>query len=109
MAETESKGVSGNPGTADPKGADEIVRPAMTGIDEAPIIFFEAPAGLRVFDGTITIGLAASKVVPMSNGNAEAVATCVGYLKGTTAALLGLRKAIDDALLLGAKTEGPSN
>jgi len=108
MSENESKVVSASGGDTNPKTA-EVPRPTIRGVDEAPIIFFEAPTGIRSFDGMITIGLAASKIVPMSNGSAETVAMCVAYLKGTTPSLIALRKAIDDALLLGAKTDGQAN
>lgn len=104
----ESGGKTGGGGNVEPQSGGER-KPALFDPLNAPIIFFEAPASVRHFDGVFTLALASTKVVPMNDGKSDTAPVAAVFLKTTRSGLAGLRKIIDDAFLLAAETEGSAN
>lgn len=75
----------------------------------SPFLYFEDAPGLGHLNGIYRVLLTAARLVPMSDGSARNVHTAVAQLQGNREALLSLRQAIDNALLLGTKPEGQAN
>lgn len=74
-----------------------------------PFLYFEDAPGVGHVNGVYRLLLTAGRLIPMSDGTARNINTAVAQLQGNREALLGLRQAIDNALLLGAKTQGQAN
>jgi len=83
----------------------------VSDVPHAPFIFYEVAPAFGVTNGVINITLSANRTWVGPNGvvNEQVV---VAYLRGNIQAILSLRQAIDNALLLAAPTptpEGKSN
>jgi hypothetical protein len=92
--------------------ADKPNRPAplqTSDIPHAPFVFFDDAPVFNNYNGIIGITLAANRTVPNNKGGTTNDKVVVAYLRGNIQAALALRKAIDNALLLGVKTEGKTN
>jgi hypothetical protein len=74
----------------------------------APFIFFEGAPSFGNNNGVVNITLAANRHL-LKDGLVASDVVAVGYLRCNIPAAVELRNAIDSALLLGAKTEGPAN
>jgi hypothetical protein len=95
---------------------DPNTRPAqvipVSDVPHAPFLFFEVAPAFGVTNGVVNITLSANRTWIGPNGivNEQVV---VAYLRGNIQAALGLRAAIDSALLLAAPTaqgsEGKAN
>jgi len=85
-------------------------RTELTVIDpgNAPIIFFEGAPNFGSNFGIINVTLAANRHL-IVDGKVNADVIAVAFLRCNVGAAMALRKALDDALLLGAETEGEAN
>jgi hypothetical protein len=75
----------------------------------ANIITFDVVDSARTNDRGGVIALAAFVPVQLDNGDVEIKPAVVGYIRGDVQALAALGKAINDCLLLCARTEGEAN
>ena len=74
-------------------------------VSHAPfIIFYEWAPAFGFTNGIINLTLAANRTWVGPDGTAMNDQVVVAYLRGNIQAAIGLRKAIDDALLLAAPT-----
>lgn len=76
---------------------------------EAPFIFFDEAPALGNGDGIVRITLTARRSIPIEGGKTLTEPVVVGYLRCSFAGAAHLRSAIDQVLLLSAKTEGEAN
>jgi hypothetical protein len=92
----------------DPRPKEGAVIP-VSDIPHAPFIFYEGAAAMGHANGVINITLAASRTWIGSEG-AVTDQVVTAYLRGNVQAVLSLRAAIDNALLMAAPTgEGKAN
>jgi hypothetical protein len=90
--------------------ADETVpRPVIVGAETAPIAYFEGVSAIGHMNGVFSIGLTVGRPVGFTDGAVPTIVTAVAILKSNRQALEGLRRAIDDALLIAAPVEGDAN
>ena len=76
----------------------------------APFIFYEMAPAFGVTNGVINITLSAHRTSVGKDGVVINEQVVVAYLRGNVPAALGLRQALDKALLLAAPTqEGKPN
>jgi hypothetical protein len=88
------------------KPAVQVGQGLPAGGVDAPFIYFDVEAGFHNVDGVVAITLAAVRTVPTGGANLRNELVVTGYLRCSETAARGLRHALDQALLLGAKTEG---
>jgi hypothetical protein len=74
----------------------------------APIIYFDSAPTFGNVNGVINVTIVASRHLPQG-GKIVTDVIAVGSLRCSIPAAIDLRNAIDQALLLGAKTEGGVN
>jgi hypothetical protein len=67
--------------------------------ESAPFVYFDGVMTAGVHQAVIQLELAASTLVPTPDGKTTAVHVITGHLRCSPAAAVGLRKAIDSALL----------
>jgi hypothetical protein len=60
-------------------------------------------------NGIVNVTLAAARNLPDGQGGIGQDVIAIAYLRCNVPAALELRKALDDAILLGAKMEGKAN
>ena len=77
--------------------------------ESAPFVYFDGVMTAGVHQAVIQLELAASTLVPTPDGKTTAVHVITGHLRCSAAAAVGLRKAIDSALLLLAPAKGQSS
>jgi hypothetical protein len=77
--------------------------------ESAPFVYFDGVMTAGVHQAVIQLELAASTLVPTPDGKTTAVHVITGHLRCSPAAAVGLRKAIDSALLLLAPAKGQSS
>lgn len=75
---------------------------------QAPILFFDGVSNFGTQGGVVNVTLAANRHL-IRDGAIVTDVIAVGFLRCTVETAMSLRKALDDALLLGAKTEGQAN
>jgi hypothetical protein len=75
----------------------------------APVTFFDEAPVFNNYNGIIGITLATNTFVPDGKGGITSELVAVNFLRGNIQAFLSLRDSINNALLLGAKTEGEAN
>src|SRR5262245_26615407 len=75
----------------------------------APFVYFVSFATAGDHHGTIQVELAASTLVPTSDGKVASVHVITAHLRCNPSAAAELRKAIDSVLLLLAPTKGGSS
>ncbi len=80
--------------------------PPIIDVPHAPIIFFDNVPTFNNYNNIIGLTLAANRTLPDGKGGIINDQVIVAFLRGNIQAAMTLRKAIDDAFLLGAKTEG---
>ena len=76
----------------------------------APFIFFDGVPNSGAMEGVVTITLSAQAMLPndgQTHVNVRHLA--VAYLRCNRKAALALKKAIDNALFIGTRTEGGPN
>jgi hypothetical protein len=78
-------------------------------LPHAPIVYFEGAPSFGINTGILNVTLAVVRNLPDGQGGVAQDAIAVAYLRCHTPAAVELRKALDDAILLGAKTEGKAN
>jgi hypothetical protein len=84
------------------------LKPATTPIldvPHAPFIFFENAPTFGVTGGVVSVSLSASRSQVGTNG-IENDLVIVAYLRGNIPAMMSLRQAIDQAMLLAAPAQG---
>jgi hypothetical protein len=88
----------------DPRAPEVTIIP-VSDTTHAPFIFYEWAPSFGFVNGIVNVTLSASRstVGPAGIVNEQVV---VAYLRSNVQAALSLRKAIDDALLMGAPTTG---
>jgi hypothetical protein len=89
----------------------EQVAPAKITITDtglAPYVFFEGAPTFGFVNGIVNVTLAASRHL-MKDGAPASDFVVVANLRCTAVAALDLRNALDNALLLAARTEGPAH
>jgi hypothetical protein len=89
----------------------EQVAPAKITITDtgiAPYIFFEGAPTFGFVNGIVNVTLAASRHL-MKDGAPVSDFIVLAHLRCTAFAALDLRNALDNALLLAAKTEGTAH
>ncbi|MFG1293761.1 hypothetical protein [Xanthobacter versatilis] len=90
-------------------GTESSPHPVVLASESAPIAYFEGTAGILHANGLFTIGVTVARPVVLSNDTVQIAQSAVAFLKGNRQALEVLRRAIDDALLLGTPVEGEAN
>lgn len=75
----------------------------------APFLYFENAPAFGIVGGIVRVLLTAGRPVPMSDKSVSGEQVVVAQLQGNIEAMLSLRKAIDDAILLGAKPQGQTS
>ncbi len=76
----------------------------------APFIFFDGVPNSGAMEGVVTITLSAQAMLPNDDHTHVNVRNlAVAYLRCNRKTALALKKAIDNALLIGARTEGTPN
>jgi glutamine amidotransferase-like uncharacterized protein len=80
----------------------------VTDVPHAPFIYFEGVSNFGHTHNVLNVTLAANRYL-LTDGEPIAAPVAVAYLRCNVAAAVELRNAIDQALLLGAKTEGQAN
>jgi hypothetical protein len=78
-------------------------------LPHAPIIYFEGAPSFGINNGIINVTLAVARHLPDGQGGVAQDVIAIAYLRCNLPAAMELRKALDDAILLGAKTEGRAN
>jgi hypothetical protein len=78
-------------------------------LSHAPIVYFEGAPNFGINNGIINVTLAVARNLPDGQGGVAQDAIAIAYLRCNLPAALELRKALDDAILLGVKTEGKAN
>lgn len=75
---------------------------------DAPFVIFDGVLAYNIFDGTARLTLAAIRGLPTGTGSPrfDYVTTC--YLRGGLSAVVELRDALNNILLLAAPTDGQS-
>jgi hypothetical protein len=72
----------------------------------APIIYFDGAPNFGNNNGIVNVTLATSRHLGNAAGGVTSDVLAVAHLRCTVQAAINLRKAIDDALLLGAPVDG---
>jgi hypothetical protein len=85
---------------------DITAAPPVIDSPHAPIIFFDNVPTFNNYNNVVGLTLSVIRTLPDNKGGVTNDQVIVAFLRGNIQAALSLRKAIDDALLLGAKTEG---
>jgi hypothetical protein len=93
--------------TEKPEAAAEQTFVPVESVIEAPVIFFEACPTLGNNNGLINVMLATGLIEPAPDGQIRSRVKAVAHLWMTTVAAIGLRDAIDKALLIGVPVENP--
>jgi hypothetical protein len=94
----------------DPRPGEVAVIIPVNDVPHAPFIFYEWAPAFGFVNGVVNLTLAANRTWVGPDGTAMNDQVVVAYLRGNIQAAIGLRKAIDDALLLAAPTtEGKAN
>ncbi|MEP9355032.1 hypothetical protein ABLE93_15700 [Xanthobacter sp. KR7-65] len=88
---------------------DTVPRPVIVGAETAPIAYFEGVSAIGHQKGIYSVGLCVGRPVGFTDGAVPTIVTAVAVLKGNREALELLRRAIDDALLIGAPVQGEAN
>jgi hypothetical protein len=78
-------------------------------LPHAPIVYFEGAPNFGINNGIINVTLAVARNLPDGQGGVAQDAVAIAYLRCNVPAAIELRKALDDAILLGIKTEGKAN
>ena len=100
--------ITGDTFVIDKPDKPEQVAPAKITITDtgiAPCIFFEGAVTFGFANGIVNVTLAASRHL-MKDGTPVSDLVAVAHLRCNAVAALDLRNALDNALLLAAKTEG---
>ena len=85
-------------------------KPVYADDPHAPFIFFDNVPNSGALDGVVTITLSAQAMLPNADQTRVDVRhLAVAYLRCNRKAALALKKAIDNALLIGARVEGGPN
>jgi hypothetical protein len=74
--------------------------PAVIDPVGAPILYFEEATNSGFINGIIDVTLTAKRVLPDGKGDLVKDILAVAYLRGNVQALMSLRSAIDNALLM---------
>jgi hypothetical protein len=85
------------------------VRPFVKDVPHAPIVYFEGAPSFGINNGIVNVTLAIVRNLPDGQGGVAQDVIAVAYLRCNMPAAIELRKVLDDAILLGAKTEGKAN
>lgn len=94
----------------DPRAAQQHILPLDTDSAlRAPVIYFEVVPTLGCHSGVVTLMLASGIVIPADGGTTKTQPVAVAHLRCSIASAVGLRDAIDKALLLGAPAQGTQN
>jgi hypothetical protein len=97
-----------NPDT--PTAKVETIELANSGAETAPFIYFDGAIAFGMAaGGVVQIELAARTIVPAPGGETRFVHVVTAHLRGSPAAALDLKNAIESAFLLNAPTEGKAN
>ncbi len=91
-----------------PKATPEPRPLIVKDVYHAPIIYFEGAPNFGNNGGIINVTLAASRHV-LEGKNVATDVVAVAHLRCNIATAIDLRRALDDALLLGAPVTGPAN
>lgn len=75
----------------------------------APIVYFETFSAVNAASGHYSIVLCATVPVAIGPDGIGVGAVATAILKGNRSALIQLRQAIDNCLLLGTETQGQAN
>jgi hypothetical protein len=78
-------------------------------VPHAPIVYFEGAPSFGINNGIVNVTLAVARNLPDGQGGLAQDVIASAYLRCNVPAALELRKALDDAILLGVKTEGKAN
>jgi hypothetical protein len=78
-------------------------------LPHAPIVYFEGAPSFGINNGIVNVTLAVVRNLPDGQGGIAQDVIAIGYLRCNVPGAIELRKALDDAILLGAKTEGKAN
>jgi len=78
-------------------------------LPHAPIVYFEGAPSSGINSGIVNVTLAVVRNLPDGQGGVAQDVIAVAYLRCNMPAAIELRKALDDAILLGVKTEGKAN
>ena len=78
-------------------------------LPHAPIIYFEGAPNFGINNGIVNVTLAVVRNLPDGQGGVAQDVVAIAHLRCNVPAALELRKALDDAILLGIKTEGKAN
>jgi hypothetical protein len=70
----------------------------------APIIYFDMAPNFGCNHGIVNVTLSVSRCLATDDGGVARDVVAVAHLRGSINAAMSLRKAIDDALLLGRPT-----
>jgi hypothetical protein len=95
---------------ADNPEARQQIMVSVADTPHAPFIYFENAPAFGFTNGVISITLSANRTYADADGAIINEQVVVAYLRGNVPAFVGLRQAIDNALLLAAPTpEGKAN
>jgi hypothetical protein len=91
----------------DPDNAEQITptKVTVTDIGIAPYIFFEVASNIGFTNGIVNVTLAAARHL-IKEGAPYTDIVSVGYLRCNLTAAIGLRDALNGAILLGTKQRG---
>ena len=91
-------------------GVPQVRKPTYADDLHAPFVFFDGVPNSGAMEGVVTITLSAQAMLPNDDQTGVDVRhLAVAYLRCNRKAALALKKAIDNALLIGARTEGNPN
>jgi hypothetical protein len=95
--------------TDNPDARQQVMLP-VADTPHAPFVFFENAAAFGFTNGVISITLSANRTYAGKDGVIINEQVVTAYLRGNIPAFIGLRQAIDNAMLLAAPTgEGKAN
>lgn len=87
----------------------EAVVLANSGAESAPFIYFDGAIAFGMAAGVLQIELAARTIVPAPGSETRTVNVVTAHLRGSPAAMISLKNAIENAFLLNTPTEGMAN
>jgi hypothetical protein len=94
----------------DPRPGEVAVVIPINDVPHAQFIFYEAAPVAGYINGVINITLSAGRTYIGPDGTPKTDHVVVAYLRGNVQAAIGLREAINNALLLAAPTtDGKAN